>query len=182
MLVFGPTLKTALCHIRTWVGRRINTTRSLQSSYEVGILRYRGCIHLTATSSGKFTFFFFYKSPCYKAESHFLWYIHSPFFFSLICTKGSARPFGCAALKARFSLYLPLRYLHSAKITPLLAAAPGLSYRTALARKALAIVRYARTVLARKALATVPYVRIALARKALATVSIRPHSFVAKQP
>ena len=35
------------------------------------ILRYRGCIHLTVTSSGRLTPFFFYKSPCYKAESHF---------------------------------------------------------------------------------------------------------------
>ena len=36
---------------------------------------------------------------------------------------GSTRPFGCAALKAQVSLELPLCYQHSAKITPILAAA-----------------------------------------------------------
>ena len=46
------------------------------------ILRYRGCIHLTATSSGRFTpLYFFYKSLCFKTESHFKWYIHSLFLF-----------------------------------------------------------------------------------------------------
>ena len=70
----------------------------------------RGCIRLTATSSGRFNpFFFFHKSPCYKAESTScgrltLLFSFFFFFFASICTEGSARPFGRAALKARVSL------------------------------------------------------------------------------
>ena len=85
------------------------------------ILRYRGCIHLAATSNGRFTPLFFSTNrlatrlnPTSNGRFTLL------FFIALICTKGSARPFGCAALKARVSLQIPLRYLRGAKITPIL--------------------------------------------------------------
>ena len=56
----GPALKTALCHIRTLVGRRINIGSSFaelirgKESYVI-----RGCIRLTAISSGRFNNFFY---------------------------------------------------------------------------------------------------------------------------
>ena len=59
-------LKTALCHIRALVGRIDKYQRSTQSLsvatrlHEARILRYCGCIHLTATSSGWFNLFFHY--------------------------------------------------------------------------------------------------------------------------
>ena len=59
----GPTLKTALCHIRTLVGRRINNGTFFaelirgKESYVI-----RGRIRLTATSSGKFNTLFFIRS------------------------------------------------------------------------------------------------------------------------
>ena len=57
----GPTLKTALCHIRTLVGRRINIGTFFaelirgKESYVI-----RGCIRLTASSSGRFNNLFFF--------------------------------------------------------------------------------------------------------------------------
>ena len=57
----GPTLKTALCHIRTLVERRINIGTFFaelirgKESYVI-----RGCIRLTATPSGRFNTFFFF--------------------------------------------------------------------------------------------------------------------------
>ena len=59
----GPTLKTALCHIRTLVGRRINI-----GTFFAELLRgkesyvIRGRIRLTATSSGRFNTVFFLPS------------------------------------------------------------------------------------------------------------------------
>ena len=64
----GPTLKTALCHIRALVGRN-DKYRGLADALRghsapwSRILRYRGCIHLTATSSGRFTPFFSIRGP-----------------------------------------------------------------------------------------------------------------------
>ena len=57
----GPTLKTALCHIRALVGRndKYRGLRGRSQEPRGRILRYRGCIHLTATSSGRFTPHFF---------------------------------------------------------------------------------------------------------------------------
>ena len=56
----GPTLKTALCHIRALLGR-FDKYRGLHGrsqgplgSTRLRVLRYRGCTHLTATSSGGF--------------------------------------------------------------------------------------------------------------------------------
>ena len=60
----GPTLKTALCHIRVLVGRIDKYQRSMRTLsgatrlHEARVLRYRGCTHLTATSSGRFNLFF----------------------------------------------------------------------------------------------------------------------------
>ena len=48
----GPTLKTALCHIRALVGRNDKYRGATR------VLRYRGCTHLTATSSGRLNLFF----------------------------------------------------------------------------------------------------------------------------
>ena len=59
----GPTLKTALCHIRALVGRIVKyqrSTRTLSGAtrlHEARVQRYRGCTHLTATSSGRFNLF-----------------------------------------------------------------------------------------------------------------------------
>ena len=61
----GPTLKTALCHIRALVGRNDKyqgSTRTLSEAtrlHEARVLRYRGCTHLTAASSGRFNNLFF---------------------------------------------------------------------------------------------------------------------------
>ena len=58
----GPTLKMALCHICTLVGRRINIGTffaELIRGKEYYVIR--GCIRLTATSSGRFSNFFFYS-------------------------------------------------------------------------------------------------------------------------
>ena len=60
----GPTLKTALCHIRALVGRIDKYQRSTRAFsgatrlHEARVLRYRGCTHLTATSSDRFNHFF----------------------------------------------------------------------------------------------------------------------------
>ena len=56
----GPTLKTALCHIRALVGcidKYQRSTRTISGAtrlHEARVLRYRGFTHLTTTSSGKF--------------------------------------------------------------------------------------------------------------------------------
>ena len=61
----GPTLKTALCHIRALVGcidkyqRSMRTLSGATRLHEVRVLCYRGCTHLTATSSGRFNNLFF---------------------------------------------------------------------------------------------------------------------------
>ena len=61
----GPILKTALCHIRALVGRidkYQRSTRTLSGATWLKgarVLRYRGCTHLTATSSGRFNNLFF---------------------------------------------------------------------------------------------------------------------------
>ena len=138
----------------------------------------RPATRLNPTSSGRFTL---------------------AFFIALICTKGSARPFGCTALKSRVSLYQPLCYLRSAKITPILAA-NSWSVRSTVqsfGAQALAAVsihphsfgaqslRYRLDTPAqlwRASLSYRPTVRTALARKVLAIVSICLHSFGAKQP
>ena len=56
---------------RVWWEAATNKQRSTRTLlgaarlHEARILHYRGCIHLTATSSSRFnTFFFLYKSPC----------------------------------------------------------------------------------------------------------------------
>ena len=77
-LPFIPTLISLrafdLVSSRVWWEAATNKLRSMRTLsgaiwlHEAGILRYHGCIHLTATSSGRFnSFFFLYKSPCYKS-------------------------------------------------------------------------------------------------------------------
>ena len=81
--VTGPALKTALCHIRTLVGRKINN-----GTFFVELIRgkesyvIRGRIRLTATSSGRFNTLFFYtvlfkgyeRSPSAgRSISNWLW-------------------------------------------------------------------------------------------------------------
>ena len=82
---------------------------------------------------------------------------------------GSARPFGCAALKARVSLYLPLRYLRSAKTTPILAVPPWLVRSTVQSFDA-------------QSLSYRPLRSHSFGAQALATVLTRPHSFGATKP
>ena len=117
------------------------------------ILRYRGCIHLTATSSGRFnTFFLLLQIALLQGWIPLLVVDSLSFFFASMCTKGSACSFGHAALKARVSLSLPLRCLRSVKITLILPAAswPVRSTVLSFGAQALTTVRCVRTALAHK--------------------------------
>ena len=124
------------------------------SAAQVWILRYRGCIHITATSSGRFNTFFFSTNRLATRLNPTSCGRFTLFVFASICTKGSACPSGHAALKAQVSLQLPLRYLRSAKITLILTAASW----------------------------PVPRQCRALARNSLSYRPICLHSFGAKQP
>ena len=67
-VVFGPatwpTLKMALCHIRALVRcidkyqKSIRMLSRATRFHAARVLRYHGCTHLTATSSGRFNLFF----------------------------------------------------------------------------------------------------------------------------
>ena len=201
----GPTLKTALCHIRALVGRidkYQRSTRTLSGTtrlHEVGsyviVVAFPSPPLLVVDSTP-----FFLQIALLQGWIPLLVVDSLSFFIALVCTKGSAHPLCRAALKAWVSLFLPLRYLRSAKITPILAAASwparsivqsfgaqslsyrpirphnfgakSLSFRTALARKALAIVSILLHSFGAQALATIRYTRTALACKALATVRL----------
>ena len=106
----GPTLKTALCHIRALVGRMINKPRSTQTlSGATRLHKVGSYVIVVAFTSPPLlvidsTPFFSTNCVAPRLNPISCGRFTLLFFIALVCTKGSARPFGCIALKVRVNL------------------------------------------------------------------------------